>query len=202
MRCWLAGLVAIGVLTGCSSDQADTAATTTTSVTVAPPSSSPTTAPSESTTAEPPSELLASPLRHDGFAGMTVGMAVAEAEDALGENIIEVQTFGSCADFRPTSTTSIGLQVLDGEIALISTDAMQTDAGIGVGASEAEIRAAYPDARIEADTNRLTIYQVLVRPPGDDQHATLFLFRAGGESVERIKAGSYPEIIEYDEGCA
>jgi hypothetical protein len=129
-------------------------------------------------------------------------MAVTEAEDALGENIIEVQSFGSCADFRPISTTSIGLQVLAGEIALISTDAMQTAAGIGVAASEAEIRAAYPDARIYADTNRLGIYQVLVRPEGDDNHATLFLFHAGGESVERVKAGSYPAIVEYDEGCA
>jgi hypothetical protein len=141
------------------------------------------------------------PLGHDGFGSLKVGMAVAEAEDALGENIIEVQSFGSCADFRPISTTSIGLQVLEGEIALISTDAMQTEAGIGVGATEAEIRAAYPDDRIEADTNRFAIHQVLVRPAGDDTHATLFLFHAGGESVERMRAGSYPAIVQYDEGC-
>jgi hypothetical protein len=129
-------------------------------------------------------------------------MTVSEAETAIDENIIEVQSFGRCADFRPISTTEIGFTVVDGAIILVQSNAMTTTEGVGVGATEAEIRSAYVEDRIEADTNRFAIYQVLVRPATDEGHALLFLFKAGGTTVERMKSGRYPEIVQYDEGCA
>jgi hypothetical protein len=129
-------------------------------------------------------------------------MTVSEAETAIDENIVEVQSFGQCAEFRPTSATEIGFTVVDGEIILVQTDAMITTEGVGVGDTEANIRSAYAEGRIEADTNRMAVYQVLVRPAGDEGHALLFLFEAGGTTVERMRSGSYPEIVQYDEGCA
>ncbi len=129
-------------------------------------------------------------------------MTVADGEAAIGENILEVQSFGPCAELRPISTTEIGFLVVDGEIALIESSALTTDAGIGMAATEAEIRSAYASDRIAATENRFAIHQVLVRPAGDDGHAILFLFEPGGSTVDRVKAGSYPAIVDYDEGCA
>jgi hypothetical protein len=129
-------------------------------------------------------------------------MTVSEAETAINESIIEVESFGRCAEFRPTSATEIGFTVVDGEIILVQTDAMTTTEGVGVGDTEAKIRSAYAEDRIEADTNRFTIHQVLVRPANDEGHALLFLFEAGGTTVERMRSGSHPEIVHYDEGCA
>jgi hypothetical protein len=201
----LLGLVVVlGVVAACSAGpSASEGSTATTESAPSSVSSSPLTTASPSTTASASrSPLLAEHLRPDGFGSLRIGMTVSEAETAVDENIIEVQSFGRCADFRPISTTEIGFTVVDGEIVLVQTDAMTTTEGVGVGATEAEIRSAYAEDRIEADTNRFAIYQVLVRPATDEGHALLFLFKPGGTTIERMRSGSYPEIVEYDEGCA
>jgi hypothetical protein len=202
MRLLVAALVAALSVAGCASDGSEAEVTTTTTESATDSSSTIRTS-TTATTTEPPSPLMNLQLGHDHLGPLTIGMTVEEAEQAIGEDVIEVEAFASgCGSYRPISTTAIDFVVLDGRITIIRTIGVSTDRGVGVGATEAAINNAYSDETVDAYNNRFSIRQVVVRPSPGSDHATIFLLEPGGSTVEQVKAGSYPEVERYDEGCA
>lgn len=156
-----------------------------------------------STSPDESSPVLGLPLGHDRLGPVVVGMTIEEAEAALGENIIDVEASpGACSTYRPISAPTVGFYVLDGRIFMIAADNATTDRGVAKGATEAELEAAYQGQAVDAYTNRLSFREVIVRATADAGFATVFQLDTSGSRVERIRSGRYPEVQQYDEGCA
>ena len=155
---------------------------------------------STTTTLEPGNRLLALSLGHDRLGPVQVGMTVEQAERAIGEDVIEVQSGSGCATYGPVSSPqAIEFRVVDGRIIVIQAVGVETDAGIAVGHTEEAIRQAYASETV-TNVNSLGHRRVVVRPAADSDHATVFILESGG-LVVRIRAGTYPRAVEYEEGC-
>jgi hypothetical protein len=144
-------------------------------------------------------------LSFDGLGPIEIGMTIEEAERVTNASIIEVQPFGTrCAEYRALEGPEVAFVVVDGRILIIQVSGpIETDAGIGVGATEDEINAAYQGDRVVGRTNRLAIREVGVRPSDPaSEFETIFVFETTGNGVEWMRTGPYPEVEQYDEGCA
>lgn len=144
-------------------------------------------------------------LSFDGLGPIEIGMTIEEAERVTNASIIEVQDFGTrCAEYRALEGPEVIFVVVDGRILIIGVgEPVVTDAGIGVGATEDEITAAYQGDTVEGRRNRFAIHEVGVRPSDPtSEFETIFVFDTVGNEVERIRTGPYPEVEQYDEGCA
>lgn len=161
-------------------------------------------APLTSTTAGTGS-LLGLRLSFDGLGPIEIGMTIEEAERVTSASIIEVQDLGAgCAEYRALEGPEVVFMVVDGRILIIQVSGpVVTDAGLGVGATEDEIIAAYQGDRVDGRKNRLAIREVGVRPSDPaSEFETIFSFDAAGKGIESIRTGPYPEVEQYDEGCA
>ena len=136
-----------------------------------------------------------------GAIGIGKPPAVAGA-DALQEE--EVQLSDSCRmlqskDYPRIYVMSDGTDVR--RITVMDRSDVKTAKGISIGATEAEVRRAYPDLREEAhkyvDAPAKNLYY---EPGGKDAPALRFEFDGDGR-VDLIHAGLQPQL-SYVEGCA
>lgn len=113
----------------------------------APPSSAPAAAAPAAEPATPPM------LTAEGWGPLKVGMAEAAASEALGGAVSSDES-PACRHLTPKQGPE-GLLVMirDGRVARVTlhgSGPVRTDRGLGLGASEIQVRAAYPDG-LEAE---------------------------------------------------
>lgn len=134
------------------------------------------------------------PVTITGIGPLRVGLTLDEVEELTGVAFAE-QGEGGCTTATPDRALP-GLQLVlaDGEVAAISFVAggYETLSGIGIGATEQEVRSTYAD-QIEQAEGSLTF---VPRDPGDDQYRIVFRTNAG--AVTSFAAGLLPHVVE---GC-
>lgn len=158
-------------------------------------------------------------LTAEGFGPLRIGMSRAEVVKALGEDSDPEAVGGpdpeSCDMFRPERAPE-GMLVMIEEgrltsLSLIEGSKVRTDRGLGLGASAAEVKAAYgaalragPHKYEEAPAEYLTIW-AKDGPRGEDYQtkptARGIRYEIGSKGqVQGIHAGG--PSIQYVEGCA
>jgi hypothetical protein len=141
---------------------------------------------------------------HPDHAGpVRFGMPAAEALRALGDSTTAVATEG-CAYVRPAGAPNgISVMIENGVAVRADIDSAgpKTAEGIGVGSTEAEIRAAYG----EQITIQLHKYQweagwryFIYLPPTDSLNAAVF--ETDGKTVRTYRVGRRPQV-QYVERC-
>jgi hypothetical protein len=166
-----------------------------------------TTGSSEVTTTSAPEPTLASfRLAPDALGPIRVGMTIEEAEQAGGVILHEdrLDPASDCATWFPTDGSGVSFLAIDDRLATIDVGApVATIEGVGVGATTADIVAAYGADHVEERTNRFQIREVAVTPRDAAlaDYGTVFLLSTVGEGVEHIRAGLARELTR-DEGCA
>lgn len=73
----------------------------------------------------------------------------------------------------------------------------KTDAGIGLGSSEEDVRKAYPNAEIKANPSDPSWHTIVVNTP--DQTKGL-VFETNGKTVKSLRGGENPAVA-YASGC-
>jgi hypothetical protein len=167
-------------------------------VTEAPP---PASAPPAAKPPAPAGKVI--PLTSEGFGALKIGMTEAEASTAIG-GFKDGEASAECHE-RAVMDASLGLVVMfeEGRISRISAGEgshVQTDHALAVGATEAAVRAAYPDGLIQEPHKYLM-------PPAkrlthwDKAPVRGVLYEIGEkQTVIGISAGG--PSIQYVEGCS
>lgn len=136
-----------------------------------------------------------------GTGPVEIGMTVAEASQALGVELTDVESGDSCHYVKPQSGPSgISLMVVDGRIARVDVDdpSIVTSVGAQVGDSEERIRMLYMN-QVEVTPHKYTDGHYLTVIPTNNQGR--IIFETDGEKVTRFRAGKMPEV-EWVEGCS
>ena len=135
-----------------------------------------------------------------GVGPVRIGMTAAELATALRMDA-PVPASG-CEYVRPADTPARGpdgvlVMVVDGVSRRVDVIApgVGSSAGIAVGKSEAEVRAAYPQARSEPHKYTNGRYLVVDTAPG-----LRLIFETDGSVVTRYRAGAVPQV-DWVEGC-
>lgn len=143
--------------------------------------------------AAPPAELAP-----DGLPPLTFGMTVAQAGKALGRPLKvdyadESKACGQVLDPRLKTTS---LMFVDGKLARIDVRRRGLSfKGVSVGATEAQVRAAFPKLTVEP--HKYTDGRYLnVKLSGD----TGVVFETDKAKVTRFRLGNFP-AVDYVEGC-
>jgi hypothetical protein len=154
-----------------------------------------------------PTDPVAPQLSAEGYGPVRIGMTVAEAQTAFGAELhpggaLEPETCETYAPLPDAGHDGIRFMAQEGRITRISdhgTPNVRTAQGVGVGSTDAEIRAAYPNA-IEAPAkydpppaHSLTVWTV------PDESGLRFEVSAEGV-VTTVHAGG--ESIQLVEGCS
>jgi hypothetical protein len=138
-----------------------------------------------------------------GYRGVRVGMTPAEASRAYGEPLVaSAPPFGEaseCHHLHPEGAIGpASFMVFEGVVVRVEVRRgdVLTERGVGVGSSEDEVRAAYPEAASSphhyVDGHYLTV-------TGEDGLA--IVFETDGERVTEYRAGRRPEV-DWIEGCS
>lgn len=160
---------------------------------------------------DPPSDLPDDddPVTLDGLGAIEVGAAYGQAEVATGHPMQraypmlgddESCVMGSFGDPAADGVTVLGG---DGRVRRIDISApsrIRTDAGIGIGSSESEVKAAYP-GEIEVQPHEYDPdgHYLVYRPA--DTNDRMMIFETDGRSVTTFRVGD-DEFTPYVEGCA
>ncbi len=143
-------------------------------------------------------------VRIDGIGPITVGMTLAEAEDAAYQRFTTFKDDlgNGCGYVSPRSgSPDINLMVIDGLVARVEVDegsTTRTDRGIGIGATEDEVKAAY-SGRVVTRPHAYTGGHYL-RVVSNDGLLVL-VFETDGTRVTLIRSGT-ASAADYTEGCA
>lgn len=144
-------------------------------------------------------------LRADGVGPVRVGMTVAEANAALGGGLDRTGGLESCDYVRPKAgPAGVSLMVQDGRIVRVDvrdSARVTTVTGVLPGESEARVREAYPDVRVQPHKYDDRGHYLVVIPgaPADTLHR--LVFETDGTKVTRMRGGLFP-AVEYVEGCS
>lgn len=146
-----------------------------------------------------------------GIGGVTVGMSLAEASAAAGVPIMidPARDLGRGCAFARAAGGPPGLEFMVDEGRIVRFDVMagsaiRTLSGIGVGATETEVLAAY-SGRIETQPHPYggpegKHYLVFTPADAADQHLSL-IFETDGQRVTRFRSG-LADPVSWIEGCA
>lgn len=147
-----------------------------------------------------PADALVTPV---GYQGVRTGMSVSEAEREIGLELVAVPPvtpeMEACHYVFPGGETGrYAFMVVDGRIARVDIDqrGILTGAGIGIGADESAVKAAYPEA--QTLPHKYTDGHYLLAEQADGHG---FVFETDGQRVTRYRAGRLPEV-RWVEGCS
>ena len=131
------------------------------------------------------------------------GMSVADAQRAAGDSATTISSEG-CAYWRPRGAPRGVSVMIENGVAVradIDSTGPKTAEGIGIGSTEAAIRAAYGQHL----TIQLHKYQweagwryFIYIPPADSLNA--IVFETDGQKVRTYRVGRRPQV-EYVERC-
>lgn len=158
-------------------------------------------------TAAPAPAVAAPVLTPTGFGPLRIGMTDAEARTAVGAANIEADTgteiSDSCTEIKLKGAyPGVYLMINDGRlsrITLYESPDFKTDKGVGLGATPAQVMAAYPGivSTPHEYEDPPAVYLTLWTKP--EKEGTRFEINHEGV-VGSIHAGD--ETIQYVEGCA
>jgi len=140
-------------------------------------------------------------LQVDRVGPVVVGMTLAEAREAAQVELRQDgDVLGNCVYYEPRRLEpDVSLMVIDGVVSRIDVDSgtTTTQEGIGIGASEADVKRTYPDTVVSkhyyTDGHYLRVLSE------DGRHA--YLFETDGSKVLRFRSG-FPRAVDQVEGCA
>ncbi|HYH79224.1 MAG TPA: hypothetical protein VEX86_05485 [Longimicrobium sp.] len=143
-------------------------------------------------------------LRADGAGPLRVGMTVDEANQAVAGGLDRTAGLEACDYVRPKNgPAGLGVMMENGRIARVDVDSagVATAAGVRPGDTEARVREAYPNARVQPHKydDRGRYFVVLPATPADTLHR--IVFETDGSVVLRMRGGVFP-AVEYVEGCS
>ena len=143
-----------------------------------------------------------------GLGALRIGMSRADLVAAMGDSTAANADPAACEQFHPARAPAGVLVMLEGgkltRISLIRDAAITTDAGLGLGATAAQVKAAYgvrststPHKYVAAPAEYITVWTSGSGGPGSLGIA----YEVGAEGkVTAIHAGG--PAIRYVEGCA
>jgi len=140
-------------------------------------------------------------LQVDRIGPVVVGMTLAEAREAAAVELRQDgDDLGGCVYFAPRrKEPDVSFMVIRDVVSRIDVYAGSTTTidGIGIGATEAQVKAAYPSTVVSkhyyTDGHYLRVLSE------DGRHA--FLFETDGTKVLRFRSG-FPSAVDQVEGCA
>ncbi len=134
-----------------------------------------------------------------GFGAVRIGMTVAEAQAALGMPFEPLRDGGECAYRRSPAVPGVLFMQIGGQVVRVDVTsfAVRTDTGVGVGDSEASVLEAYGDAITASPHKYVPGGHYLTVAAGDNR----IVFETDGMWVTRYRVGRLPEV-EWVEGCA
>ena len=155
---------------------------------------------SATTAAAQPSPAV---LTMTGLGPVQIGMTLAEAEQALGAGLEPIED-EACTQIRRTDghDPQIFYMVENGRITRIDIEDgsdIKTDKGVGIGATEAEVLAAYGPGMQVMPHKYDPHGHYLVMDSADAKSA--ILFETSNGKVTMFRAGVHPSV-DYVEGCS
>jgi hypothetical protein len=141
-------------------------------------------------------------VRADGIGPLKVGVSLAMASRALGEELRVTQA--GCDHVNPTTMPDgILLMVIDDTVARVEVDSagILTVEGAQVGDSESRVLELY-GARARIEPHKYTYpdgHYVVIAPPSDTLHRLIFETFKG--RVTTYRAGRVP-AVQLVEGCS
>ena len=169
-----------------------------------------------------PALRLPGPVEFDGIAPIKIGMTRSDADAATGLHFIHTFLQEICAELIPSpgmgeaseddylpgvslmivSASSRDL-LLKGKIARVDVyePGYRTAAGVGVGSTEAEVKAVYrPFVRVTRHFYDPDGHYLIVRSPDPALSQYRIVFETDGTRVTSFRAGKLPEV-EFVEHC-
>jgi hypothetical protein len=148
--------------------------------------------------------LAEQPITFHGIGPVRVGLSLADASRAAGEELVEAGDKPSgtegCYHARLKSSPSLLFMVEEGRVTRVETadPRFRTHSGARVGDSEARVRRVY-GRRLEVTEHKYdeTGHYLIVRS-ADKRYA--LVMETDGKEVVYIRAGMEP-AAEYVEGC-
>jgi hypothetical protein len=163
---------------------------------------------------------VAAPLTPGGVGPLTIGTPLRELQTQGAPAIVVDQptfqgTGGTCFDATVTGVPDLVLRFrspqpgagisdpADGVLAAVAVDSQlgsmrTTEAGIALGATEDQVRAAYPGNLAQADNDYVPGGHVLTHVPAGTGNGIAFM--TDGTAVTGIVVGA-SDLIGYPEGC-
>jgi hypothetical protein len=147
-------------------------------------------------------------LTANGLPMLPVGTKFAMLEQDLREKLPDVyQSSPDCVTLYTKKTDAMGVSFMleGGHLARVNLDytengpsRIKTDKGIGLGATEDDVKQAYGAALVVKPNRYDPTWHYLVVDDPDHLHAIVFV--TDGKKVTSIHAGEYPSV-GYTEGC-
>lgn len=138
------------------------------------------------------------------FGPLRFGMPIAEASGALAGGFTRQTAAEGCDYAHPAQGPGgVSFMVENGLVVRMDVDSgvVKTAEGVGVGESDARVRARY-QGRIEVQPHKYETghFYLIVRPVASADSMFRIIFETDGSRVTRYRAGVRP-AVEYVERC-
>lgn len=149
-------------------------------------------------------------LSADGLGSIKIGLPVDKLEQILRDKIgySQFNNHGCSVLTTPMlSNTGISFVIETNVLTRINIDyvgkseipaSIKTDVGLGLGSTEADVRKAYPHARVKPNSGDPSWHTIFADTP-DGQRA--IVFETDGTKVTTIRAGAYP-VVAFSNACS
>jgi hypothetical protein len=149
-------------------------------------------------------------LSPNGLGKLKVGMTFEKVELQIGEKLGYNQyEHGGCSLLTTKKLEPLGISVMVESKVLTRVNVdyfskselpqtIKTDAGVGLGSTEADVIKAYPGARVKPNPGDPSWHTLIVETP---DHAKGIVFETDGKTVKSMRAGMY-SAIAFADGCS